>query len=515
MEFDVCLSFAGEDRTYVRAVADELVGRAVRVFYDEYEEATLWGKNLYTHLDDVYQRQARYCVMFVSEHYVRKFWTAHERESAQARALVEPREYILPARFDRTEVPGLRTTTAYVELQDRAPASLAALICKKLGMSPVGATGELTVHWFGAATVPTAGGADTVAVYQGLPVSTALPHLEAAVGTALRSLAASARPDGPSTYWSHREDRRFDRLYATSAVATALGQLGLPVHGGLLAPAVDYLTGADPGSIDDRAAAMGLLTLGLLDAAGTEALLAALTERLINTGPNRGSFLLRQGPTAGIPEEHWIPSHANGAAFHACHVADLLLHIPADQPQNRRRAEPLLGGVRDFLLRSLNDHGRLLDPQGDTSQRTLYGFALCPALSLPLPAGWQDTVAEALTAAAEPDTSPMNRCFAVMNCAFLYSTTADATFGALARTWAATQLELITAPAVLTSTDAVTVSLALRALAYGVELIAPRSSGYVRAAARSAAETIEAGRSSGDRVADRDAFSFLGTPPAG
>lgn len=364
MEFDVCLSFAGEDRTYVRAVADELVGRAVRVFYDEYEEATLWGKNLYTHLDDVYQRQARYCVMFVSEHYVRKFWTAHERESAQARALVEPREYILPARFDRTEVPGLRTTTAYVELQDRAPASLAALICKKLGMSPVGATGELTVHWFGAATVPTAGGADTVAVYQGLPVSTALPHLEAAVGTALRSLAASARPDGPSTYWSHREDRRFDRLYATSAVATALGQLGLPVHGGLLAPAVDYLTGADPGSIDDRAAAMGLLTLGLLDAAGTEALLAALTERLINTGPNRGSFLLRQGPTAGIPEEHWIPSHANGAAFHACHVADLLLHIPADQPQNRRRAEPLLGGVRDFLLRSLNDHGRFARPAG-------------------------------------------------------------------------------------------------------------------------------------------------------
>ena len=31
----------------------------MRVFYDEYERAELWGKDLYSHLDEVYRRSAR------------------------------------------------------------------------------------------------------------------------------------------------------------------------------------------------------------------------------------------------------------------------------------------------------------------------------------------------------------------------------------------------------------------------------------------------------------------------
>ena len=106
-DYDVCLSFAGEDRPYVEAVADALRERGVRVFYDMYEQANLWGKDLYVHLADVYQNRARYCVLFVSRHYAKKVWTSHERQNAQARAIGGSKEYILPARFDRTEVPGL------------------------------------------------------------------------------------------------------------------------------------------------------------------------------------------------------------------------------------------------------------------------------------------------------------------------------------------------------------------------------------------------------------------------
>ena len=85
-EYDVCLSFAGEDRDYVRRVASELKRKGVRVFYDEYEEVDLWGKDLYVHLDDIYKNAARYCVLFVSQHYAKKLWTNHERRSAQERA---------------------------------------------------------------------------------------------------------------------------------------------------------------------------------------------------------------------------------------------------------------------------------------------------------------------------------------------------------------------------------------------------------------------------------------------
>lgn len=118
-QYDVCLSFAGEDRRYVEQVADELRQAGVRVFYDRYEQVGLWGKDLYAHLNDVYSTAARYCVLFASRHYARKIWTNHEREAAQERAIQEHREYILPARFDDTAIPGLRRTfaSAFVQLK--------------------------------------------------------------------------------------------------------------------------------------------------------------------------------------------------------------------------------------------------------------------------------------------------------------------------------------------------------------------------------------------------------------
>jgi hypothetical protein len=133
-EFDVALSFAGEDRPYVEKVATILKEAGVKVFYDRFEEASLWGKNLYDHLSDVYGNKARYTVMFISRHYAEKSWTSHERKSAQERALQENLEYILPARFDDTRVPGLPSTVGYLSLENRDPKNLADLIIEKLSL---------------------------------------------------------------------------------------------------------------------------------------------------------------------------------------------------------------------------------------------------------------------------------------------------------------------------------------------------------------------------------------------
>jgi hypothetical protein len=132
-EYDVALSFAGEDRPYVEEVATALKAAGVKVFYDRFEEVALWGENLYDHLSEVYGKQARYTVMFISEHYAKKVWTNHERESAQARALEENTACILPARFDDTEVPGLRRTVGYLSLHGRDPKDFAELIARKVG----------------------------------------------------------------------------------------------------------------------------------------------------------------------------------------------------------------------------------------------------------------------------------------------------------------------------------------------------------------------------------------------
>jgi hypothetical protein len=136
-EYDVCLSFAGEDRAYVENVAGHLTSLGVTVFYDRYEQTALWGKDLYVHLDDVYRKKARYCVVFISEHYGKKLWTNHERRSAQARAFNENREYLLPARFDETEVPGILPTIGFVSLQGLLPEAFARLVKAKLdGQTP-------------------------------------------------------------------------------------------------------------------------------------------------------------------------------------------------------------------------------------------------------------------------------------------------------------------------------------------------------------------------------------------
>lgn len=137
-KYHVALSFAGEDRAYVGRVATQLVSEGVTVFYDKFEEATLWGKNLYTHLSDVYENKALFTVMFISEHYKNKVWTNHERESAQARAFANNKEYILPAFFDESvKIPGVLKTTGRITLAKRTPEELASLIVKKLEESGV------------------------------------------------------------------------------------------------------------------------------------------------------------------------------------------------------------------------------------------------------------------------------------------------------------------------------------------------------------------------------------------
>jgi TIR domain len=129
-QVDVCLSFAGEDRQYVERVAEELRTLSVKVFYDRYEQASLWGKDLYQHLDEMYRKRATFCVIFISRAYSEKLWTKHELRSAQARALAENREYILPVRLDDTELPGVLPTIGYIH--DKSPKELAALIIQKL-----------------------------------------------------------------------------------------------------------------------------------------------------------------------------------------------------------------------------------------------------------------------------------------------------------------------------------------------------------------------------------------------
>lgn len=105
------------------------------MFYDQDEDIApkLWGRDLGEYLDYIYRQGSRFCLMFISGDYAEKAWTTHERRSALARVVEEGGDYLLPARFDDTELPGLRPTTGYVDLREIAPHTLVGFVLKKLG----------------------------------------------------------------------------------------------------------------------------------------------------------------------------------------------------------------------------------------------------------------------------------------------------------------------------------------------------------------------------------------------
>ena len=131
-DYDVTLSFAGEDREYVDQVATVLKKNGAKVFYDKFEEIDLWGKDLAIHFDFVYRKNARYCIPFISKSYKEKIWTNHEIKTAFSRSITSNEEYILPARFDDTEIDGLRPTIGYFDLRKYKAIEFAEIVLKKL-----------------------------------------------------------------------------------------------------------------------------------------------------------------------------------------------------------------------------------------------------------------------------------------------------------------------------------------------------------------------------------------------
>ncbi len=115
-KYDVAISFAGEDRSSADDLARSLRNAGLEVFYDDFETAKLWGEDLFITLHKTYSQDARYCIMLISEAYVQKRWTVHERRAAQERVLNErDNEYLLPVRIDNTPVPGLPQQIAYLD----------------------------------------------------------------------------------------------------------------------------------------------------------------------------------------------------------------------------------------------------------------------------------------------------------------------------------------------------------------------------------------------------------------
>lgn len=131
-KYDIAVSFAGEQRSMVEQIVVQLKSHEVSVFYDNDEQAELWGENLYDLLYNIYANESRFCLVFVSDEYNAKEWTNHERQSAQERVFKERgKSYLLPVQIEGAKLKSMPSIIGYV------PASLGVekivdLVLKKL-----------------------------------------------------------------------------------------------------------------------------------------------------------------------------------------------------------------------------------------------------------------------------------------------------------------------------------------------------------------------------------------------
>jgi uncharacterized protein YidB (DUF937 family) len=130
--WDVALSFAGAQRAYVEQVAAALKARGVRCFYDADEQVELWGTHLAEELPRIYAEESAAVVVFVSADYAAGGWTRLERRAAFGRAVAEAGVYVLPARFDDSELPGLLDDVVSVDLRRHTPEQFADLVAARL-----------------------------------------------------------------------------------------------------------------------------------------------------------------------------------------------------------------------------------------------------------------------------------------------------------------------------------------------------------------------------------------------
>lgn len=139
-EYDVALSYDGTHREYVARVGRALEDQGVRVFLDVLDPARQWGHDLAVFFDEVFRRQARFAVVFVSEEYVERTFTTLEFRSALARAITEREPYLLPVRFDDVELPGLRPTIGFLDARKMTAEEIAEAVLSKLGKGRTGAS---------------------------------------------------------------------------------------------------------------------------------------------------------------------------------------------------------------------------------------------------------------------------------------------------------------------------------------------------------------------------------------
>ncbi len=116
--FQVALSFPGEVRDRVEAIAEELasgLGRE-RVFYDRWYGAELARPDMDLHLQSIYKSQAELLVVVLCADYERKEWCGLEWRVVREMIKVKASSRIMYLRLDDAPIEGFLSIDGYLDI---------------------------------------------------------------------------------------------------------------------------------------------------------------------------------------------------------------------------------------------------------------------------------------------------------------------------------------------------------------------------------------------------------------
>src|SRR5262245_8541804 len=144
-QYDLALSFAGAERELANRLATRLDAAGYSIFLDDFYQAELWGRDLSVALADVYGHDARFCLILLSDEYLQRAWTTHERRHAISSFISERDDYILCLKIDEIELPGFPSAIGYISLNRFPEDEIYKLLLQRLG--PPNHEGQLsTLH---------------------------------------------------------------------------------------------------------------------------------------------------------------------------------------------------------------------------------------------------------------------------------------------------------------------------------------------------------------------------------
>lgn len=144
MGFKVALSFPGEHREYVSAVASEVKRRlgAGTVFYDRDFTAQLARPNLDTLLQRIYLNNSELVVVFLCSDYEQKEWCGLEWRAIRTIIKNKNDHAIMFMRFDNADVSGSFSVDGYVDLDEYTPIQAARMIVERVRINDLPTDGR-------------------------------------------------------------------------------------------------------------------------------------------------------------------------------------------------------------------------------------------------------------------------------------------------------------------------------------------------------------------------------------